>query len=243
MASMNVILAPYFTKDIGYAQHDSRNGGKGGTLPNDYDAMGIWYESVKALGLHAFIFHNELSEAFISKYETDKIKFVGWQEHNRPSYNDERFFAYYSFLSGRPEIHHVFCTDLFDVQILRDPFDLVKIRGDCELFVGSEVINAYSGKWMRAKCAAMKFSLARQNYKSGNLLYNAGIIGGSRKKLLRLFDAMLRNMSDVDLRHNSNMPVFNWCLDNLEFSIFTGPPLHNVFNSQKADEFTYIMHK
>lgn len=251
---MNLILAPYFTKRIGYHQHDSTNGGKGGSNPDDYELIAPWYESVKRLGLHARIFHNELSDGFVEALETDEIKFVYWGEEHRPSYNDERFYAYYSYLQNH-DADMVFATDLYDVKFLRDPFEVIagyhaehaqwplhSVPIDDHIFSGSEVLTKYSSKWMRRKCSEMDTSLPYSLYRPGELLYNAGIIGGRKKAVLKLMKCMLGEMNGIGKQFNANMPVYNLCIGRCGF-VYSGYPLHNVFGSFKADPGTYIMHK
>lgn len=247
----NVVLAPYFTKACDYSQHDSSNGGKGGCKANDYGLIKGWYDSVKRLGLHARVFHNELSKEFIRKHETDEIKFVYWPGTTRPSYNDERFYAYQSFLMANEDVDRVLCTDLFDVEILMNPFELMNemdnVHESVHLFSGSEIINTYSSAWLLEKCKMMHYPSARENYRVGRTVFNAGIIGGKRKWVLELFNLMINEMSDISKKHNSNMLVYNRCVERLmkgrHWKVFHGYPLHNVFNSFTADNGTYIRHK
>lgn len=239
----DVIFSPYFTKDLGYSQHDSSHGGKGGSKPDDFRLIGDWYRSVDQLGLHAVVFNNELSRHFTKELTTDKISFHRHSETHRPSYNDERFWAYLSYLNAHEEIENVFCTDIFDVVFLRNPFKLLGKHPEYALFCGSEPLNVYSSRWMRVKCKGMNFPLAREGYMPGGTLYNAGIIGGPRGNVIRFFKSMVQEMGKIDRKHNANMPVFNWCLDQTKWPIYTGHPLHNRFGSHEADSHTYIKHK
>lgn len=243
----NVVLAPYFTKRLGYSQHDSSHNGKGGSKPDDYSLMRGWYESVRKLGLEARIFHNEMSDEFVDENETEKVKFVYYDELRRPSYNDNRFYAYHEWLKKNDGVLWVLCTDLFDVKILMNPFKMMAEYSNYTLFTGSEKLNPYSGKWMRQKCRAMELEMARSEYKPGNVLYNAGIIGGKREDLMVLFQKMMAVMDGIELKHNANMPVYNYCIDRIEkengWRIFTGYPLHNEFGSNKADTGVHVMHK
>jgi hypothetical protein len=239
----DLIFSPYFTKDIKFHQHDSSNGGKGGSLPNDYEQMRGWYESVKRIGVDAVIIHNELSDEFIDRYQTDKIQFIRWEKQNRPSYNDERFYAYYEYITLHEDITRVICTDLYDVVFYQNPFDLMNKQPEYDVFAGSEHTGKWSAKWMINKCKEMKFPTSRQNF-SSPFMYNAGIMGGTRERMLQLFKCMIDCFSQIDKRFNANMPVYNHCLDQLEFfKIFTGFPLHNVFNSNKVTNGLYIKHK
>lgn len=249
--STNLVLAPYFTRASSYSQHDSSNGGKGGCRADDYELMKPWYESVLRLGLHARIFHNELSLKFINDYETDNVKFIYWPGTNRPSYNDERFYAYYSYLSQKGGVNQVFLTDLFDVEFLMNPFDLMSEKEveteQWHIFSGSERINTYNRDWLKSKCKMMSYPTARDNYQIGRVLFNAGIIGGKVKWVMKLLDDMIGEMNRINQSHNSNMPVYNFCVERRiverHWKVFCGYPLHNVFNSFTADNGTYIRHK
>lgn len=240
----DIILAPYFTKDIKFHQHDSSNKGKGGSLPNSYNQIRSWYESVIKIGAKACIFHNELSDEYISKYQTENIKFVRWSEEHRPSYNDERFYAYLDFLEKNSDISRVMCTDLYDVIFYKNPFELMDIFPQHNIFSGSETTTEYSSKWMIRKCKLMNYPRSRNGFSTQQLIYNAGIVGGKRENILQLFRSIIKNFKRVDLQFNANMPVYNYCLEKLESAnILTGFPLHNVFNSNKVLDGTYIKHK
>jgi hypothetical protein len=241
----NLIFSPYFTKEIGFHQHDSRNKGKGGTKPNDPDVLLRWYGSLIENNLQGVVFHNELSEEFMKKYPL--ITFENWPKQHRLSYNDERFFAYYQYLNQHPEIKSVFMTDLYDVQFFSNPFQLIEEHTDVDLFVGSETMSQYSSKWMRRKTKEMKIPLIENKYESGSTIYNAGIIGGRREEVLVFLKAMCKQLSPIPPKYNANMPVFNLVLEylqkTLKYKIMTGFPLHNKFRSQKVDSGTYIKHK
>ena len=50
--------------------------GDDGRAPNRFAFMRQWYASVVALGLHAVVFHDGLSEQFIATVGTPLISFV-----------------------------------------------------------------------------------------------------------------------------------------------------------------------
>ena len=56
---------------------------------------------------------------------------------------------------------------------------------------------------------------------------------------------MIDEMNKIDQKFNTNMPVFNYCLERQlnKFKVFTGYPLHNIFKSNRAQEGIYIKHK
>lgn len=239
----NVVFGPYLTKRLKFHQHDSSNGGKGGAKPNDYNQMKNWYESVKKCNLNGVILHNECSPEFIKKFSTEKISFFNWEKKHRPSYNDERFYAYHEYLVCHPKVERVFFTDLFDVRFCANPFKLMEKNPEHDLFFGEELMSKSSSRWMVRKCREMKLQLITGGYHPGQVIYNAGIIGGKRKHILNLLIDMKSIFDKIHPRYNANMPVFNFAASRTPSKIFSGPPLHNKFRSNKVPEGTYIKHK
>ena len=231
---MDILFTTYFTKDLSFSQHDS----SGGCKPNKYRLMERWYKSVWSNQIDSIVFHNELSNGFIRKYETKCIKFSKWGEENRPSYNDERFYCFLNYLKEHENIKRVFCTDIFDVEILRNPFEL--ITDEYDLYLGSEC-NPSRG-WIKKK--GKEISLPQPDIDSGEIYYNAGIIGGKRENIIKLFELMLFEFNNIPKEINANIPVYNYCLHKVfNGNYFTGHPLHNVFKSNKVTEGVYIKHK
>ena len=231
---MDIIFTTYFTQNRKFSQHDCSLGCK----PNDFKVMRKWYESIWRLKLNAIIFHNELSCDFMSKYETKNIKFERWSEFNRPSYNDERFYCYLEYLKMHENIKRGFCTDMFDVVFYKNPFELVDDQYD--LYLGSEA--SPSRTWNRRKYKEVK--LPQPNIEAGQTYFNAGIIGGDRSNLMKLFSMMIETFKKVPTNVNANMPVYNYCLHNIfNGKYFTGSPLHNKFKSGKIKDGIYIKHK
>jgi hypothetical protein len=205
--------------------------------------MKYWYESVKSVGASAVIFHNELSEEFMDQYKTPNISFFKWSKEHRPSYNDERFYAYFEYLTVNKNIDRIMCTDMYDVIFYRNPFHLMDRHPEYDTFVGSELVGKHSASWMIRKCKEMNYPTSRNDY-SSPFMFNAGIIGGTRERMLQLFQTMIDEFKHVSKKYNANMPVFNHSLEKLPFlKIYTGHPLHNVFNSNRVSDTTYIKHK
>ena len=232
-----IIMAPYFTRRIGFSQHDS----SGGAKPNDFNLIKSWYETVWKLSVNAVIFHNELSNEFIKKYTTKYISFVRYDKVHRPSYNDERFYCYRDYLERNKNINRIICTDLFDVKFLKNPFELFSMGYD--LYVGSEEKShpsSYGWKWVNKKLKEQKLKQLSKD----DTMFNAGICGGDRKKFIKLLDMMIEIFEETPSRFNANMPVYNDCLRRLKsWKIFTGFPLHNIFESNKVLKGVYIKHK
>lgn len=236
---MNIILSTYLTKANEFKQHDSTNNGKGGCRPDNFSLIGDWYKSVLKLQIPAYIFHNELSADFIHRYTTNEIKFVKWDQSNRPSYNDERYYIFESFIQANPLIQNIIYTDIFDVVIHKNPFEL--ITNNIDLVAGSEEAKTdRSYQWVNNKLSLLKLP----TLKRPDIVYNAGIGGGKREPFLIFLRMMLEMFKDMNKEINANMGVFNTILHQKNFSyrVLTGFPLHNTFKSYKNNG-AYIQHK
>ena len=205
-------------------------------LPDRFGLMSGWYNSMARLGLSGVVFHDGLSEDFVSRLSTDRIRFVPVMPGPRPL-NDERFFIYHDYLQQHGEVRNVFATDLFDVAFFKDPFLLLNKSHD--LWAGSE--KRYNWFWMRRR---YKLSYGKMHHTSQKLL-NAGIMGGTRENLLTLFARMTADMTAMPPSVNANMAVFNKCAYDLFMPerIFTGFPLHSVFRKYEAKGDFFIRHK
>jgi hypothetical protein len=185
------------------------------------------------------IFHNECSPEFCSKYKN--VKFVKWEKKNRLSYNDERFYMYLEYLKNS-DLDYVMCTDLYDVEFYGNVLDFMS-RSSYDLFLGSEKMSKSSSKWMVRKCREMDLKLIKEKYAPGTTIYNAGIIGGKKDKVIELFEIMVDRFSTIDEKFNANMPVFNWAVERMNANILTGSPLHNRFRTERNPDKDYIKHK
>lgn len=234
-----MIIAPYFTQSNNFSQHDS----SGKCKPDDFKLISNWYNSVLKSGVdRALIFHDECSIEFTEKYTNNIIGFYCWDSHIRKSYNDDRFFAYLDFVKKHPEINKIIFTDLFDVQLLRNPFELI-CDNNYDLYSGSEILTNGSSQWMTKKSKKANLPLPRNNYAPGNLLYNAGIIGGFRDVIINLFEEMTNMISNLSNDLNINMPIYNLAIEKLNLKVYTGHPFHNIFRSNSDQGGCYIIHK
>ncbi len=230
---MDCIFTTYLTKNLDFSQHDC----SGNAKPNNYKLMSGWYNSVKKFDLNGVVFHNELSEDFIKKYTTDQIKFEKYTKVHRPSYNDERFYCYKSYLLNNPEVKRVIFTDMFDVQFFGNPFKVFSEEYD--LYLGSETRKAHASKWLTMKMKQVGLKPLNKSM----VIYNAGIIGGERGPILEFLDGMIELLNKVPTNINANSPVYVHYTNRIyKGRIFTGHPLHNKFRSNKPGG-AFIKHK
>lgn len=237
MGFSQLILTTYFTQKedpqrIG-VHHESDQFGK----------IQKWYESVTRLGMHAVIFHDGLSREFTEQYTNDNVQFVPYSLQTGRSLNDERFYCYRDFLRAHPEVEQVFMTDLFDVDFLRNPFNLID-EGKYDFYAQEGMGGLLNGK-KRYAANQMKCVYGRVFYPD-RVSLNAGIIGGRRDKVLALLELMTTDLSGDEKGHNTHTGVFNRRIHDVcpdATRICYGFPLHSEFKKYEEDQDFYIRHK
>ena len=217
--------------------------------------MRAWYRSVRALGVHAVVFHDELSPGFVARLRTPRIRFrrvppSPW------STNDARFFAYQAFLRRHPA-RRVFLTDIADVTVARDPFAGMRALR-MPLFVGEEVYRAPIGRtirrhaWLMRKIAETRgprSSEVRDFFSASGFhlpTLNAGVIGGvasTMRRFLAHFTRVRRAIGHPE--RNLNMPIVNYVLHRYFAGRFhLGAPVTSVFKAYQRDRTdVWFIHK
>jgi hypothetical protein len=197
---------------------------------NDLLYIKPWYYSVKRLGLNGVVFHDGMSDNFIKKYETDKIKFV-YVDSNSYVYslNDLRYFVYYDYILKNKNIKNVFMTDGNDVSIVKSPFNKFN-----KLCVGNEPMKISKSNWMRKKIKRFNHNNSKQfTYNNSSQIYNAGILGGKRDEILKFLNNMIdvfENFDEAQKHENLNMIVFNYVVYNVfNQNVISGFPLNSDY--------------
>jgi len=237
-AAGQIILSNYFT-----GKNDPQRGGVNQQEPDRFENMKGWYESLLAHRLHGVIFHDQLSEAFIRGYTNEYVRFERYELQRAYSLNDDRFFCWQEWLLQHEEVESLFCTDLFDVDFLGNPFSLMDpLRYD--LYCGDDNGETMQ-EWVNDR---MTWAYGR-TFHAGKIKLVAGIIGGTRENMLRLFQAMTRDFEQAKQARrkgkNINMGVFNKCVHDLfdQDRILFGPPLNSRFRKYEAEGDFIIRHK
>jgi hypothetical protein len=189
------------------------------------------------LGLNGIIFHDKLSDDFVNTYENENIRFIRYEVGSR-SNNDERFICYYAYLLERKDVGKVLLTDLFDVEIKKNPFEIIDKKKD--FYLGSEEARN-NKRWMKR---IYRKAYGEIYYGSKKLL-NAGIIGGRYENVIGLLGKMIKEFDKIDSEVNANMAVLNKCVYDLtsEERILTGRPLHSLYKKYEKNGDYYIKHK
>tara|TARA_Y100000385_G_scaffold246985_1_gene266683 strand:+ start:1288 stop:2052 length:765 start_codon:yes stop_codon:yes gene_type:complete len=242
--SENVILTCYFnTKKDPQAGASSQH--KDFVDSNSYDYMYSWYMSMNHIGLSGIIFHDNLSEEFIEKYETDKIKFIK-VELGSYSTNDERFIIYSMYLE-KAKYKKVFMTDISDVFIKKDPFELI---GDDYLHIGKDMeqtpklgMNGWCVQKANQLIQEGKGQLKVNQDFAEMTLMNAGVIGGRLNIVLELIRNMSKVFEILKSNNNNNMMTLHYVIYKMNLKSKTGYPLTSKFKQFEITSDACIIHK
>ena len=218
---------------------------------NDFSYIEKWYNSVKKLGLKAFIFYDNLNEDFVKKYTTNKIKFIE-VEDSKYSNNDWRFFCYARFLKENP-CDIVFMSDSSDVVVVKDPAELIEEHEDYRYFACEDIIYLSEYQWGLATFLKILESAGWagkdffvENMKSMKLI-NMGVIGGRYQDILdfvNLFEAMRLRYPEESFNMNMSLGnfIFRYALD--KRPILLGDPVTSAYKQfQDSREDVYFIHK
>jgi hypothetical protein len=241
----DVVLTSYFTSRPD-PQRTNQSGQQHHTLTDSFDYIYPWYVSMRHANLVGIIFHDSLSESFISKFSTPNIYFCKVKLGNY-SVNDERFLIYNSFL-GKNEFSKVLMTDISDVFIKRNPFPLFSEAHT--LYLGSDDPTSstiQSNSWALTKSAIMAKEGKGQinlNHNFFNMkLMNAGVIGG-HYGLVRIFLTALSSLlKTLDSQTNNNMMAVHYVTHKLGLRTKIGYPLTSTFKRFEINSDAYIVHK
>lgn len=246
-----VILSSYFTEKIHPNSVDDQH--VVGRMENNHIQKDFfpyiekWYKSIQKNDLNAVLFYDGLSENFVSKYETEKIKFekVGNFIYSN---NDYRFFCFRNFLEEN-KFDYVFHTDASDVVVVKNPSNLLRFFGDeYDFFACQDSIKLNQFPYLKVHDHyswddTFNFILNHSNWD----LINMGVVGGKYENMLSFYEKFCETrikMGDPDF--NSDM----WVLQYLLRSVFSdkkflmGDPVCSEFKKYQNDrEDVYFIHK
>jgi hypothetical protein len=246
----SVILSSYFTKKIHPNSVDDKH--VVGRMENNhiqkdyFPYIEKWYNSILDKNLNAVLFYDGLSDDFVSKYETDKIKFqkVGGFEYSN---NDYRFFCFRNYLE-KNKFDTVFHTDASDVVVVKNPEPLVKGLKKYSYFTCKDSIPLSEFPYLKVHQEFnwednIKFILNNNSWD----LINMGVVGGSYEDMLLFYESF------CDVRIRMGNPEFNadmWILQYLLRSVFSekeflsGYPVCSEFKKYENNrEDVYFIHK
>lgn len=200
---------------------------------NSYEYISPWYRTMVEKDLHGIIFCDNVSQAFITKYQTPKIRFINIKL-GKYSINDERYFIYYNFLltnQHKLKYRYVLMTDVSDVEINKNPFPYMAENPD-KIYVGMNFhgdrgidAESRSPKWFDRrewKIKPFNDKLKASGYdthpdgafRRSDLMqiWSAGILGGETTTIIHFLSEMCHLFTIVDSKKNVNMLLLNYIL-------------------------------
>jgi len=215
--------------------------------PNDFSKIAKWYASVEANNCSATIFNDSLSDEFVKKYTTDRIKFITVKDYNW-STNDARFWFYRKNLDLLDEDDFIFLTDISDVELVN--YKKVQLLDPTYLFVGRDMSTTpviADNLWMVKKTLSYLNETQFGRFSAQFFdapLYNAGVIGGSVAMLKILLDTMLELLALQKSDNNYNMFAFNYSIfSNKDLRVSDAKWLTSGFKQNEKNADVLFKHK
>lgn len=243
----DVIFTSYFTSEVDPQRSLHK-------YPNRFSYLSKWFESLRKLHLKAVIFHDGLDQGFMDRlnHVYHNVLFHRVTSLNNRSTNDARFYAYHDYLKLHPDIRRVLMTDISDVVFQQNPFDLMTLLGDL-LYIGTDVDifpDMLSMPWLStrlAKCFGnySVFHGDLHNMMRLAVVYNAGVLGGSRHIAMALLTRITWALDRAPPKLNCNMPAVNYVVHKYFNNItYTGYPFTSRFLRYQCNpRAVYIVHK
>ena len=167
-----------------------------------------WRTSVARVGALGVILYDCLPSNAKRQFASKSIRLVRVRRHYRHSTNDHRFFLYQSLLRSYA-FQSIFFTDLFDVEVVRNPF---QHHREARLYIGLDQGLVGSSGYLAAVAKRLgdKDLLDWLAGASDVHVLNAGVFGGEREIVSAFVDlccSELMRLNRPDI--NANMLVVN----------------------------------
>ena len=218
---------------------------------NNYYFMENWFKGIYKFNLNTVVFHDDLSDKFMSTFKenypnADFKKIIDFKDF-KP--NDRRFLAYYDYILAHPEIRRIIMTDMRDLMILNNPFEMMDVVGD-HPYVGLDMAffdtseKATVPQVFRRCFSRGKHALNYNDELHLHGFYNAGITGGSRHVMLAFLTRFLAHFQ-ISNKDNCNMALIGYVFHKFFFdTVINGWPLNMAFlTDQRNIPGLCILHK
>jgi hypothetical protein len=246
----SVILTSYFSKKTHpndpNDKHVIGRMDDGRVSQNSIEYIKNWYDSVKNLNLEARIFCDNLSEDFIEKYTTDKIKFIK-VETTDYSNNDWRFFCYRNFLEENV-FDSVFLTDSSDVIVVKNPELIISEYPQYDIFVCKDSLKLNEFPYLNLhRQVDWENFVYFAMYERILDLINMGVIGSSYNNMILFLNKFCETRIKLgNPSFNSDMWTGQYVFRHLlaDKKILIGEPLTSVFKQYQNDrKDVFFIHK
>ncbi len=236
---MNYIISYYFTTST-----DPQ--GRPPVKKSDPEYIMNWYKSVVRHGLKCVLFHDGLSEEFVSFFWG--IRFIQVPPvPEKMQLHDYHWTVSHNYLLRHDEIENVFFTDCPDCEVINNPFIQPGYNSEA-LYCGDEPELICNSRWMQ--CCINNPELIKLDgftdvFHSNRPLYNGGVLGGSRGKVLYFTAKISELVEMVKFRPNDwtgDMALYNYILHRY-FNPVHGFPVNSVFKGYEDRSDVWFKHK
>ena len=198
-----------------------------------------WLRSVELVGLRGTVLHAGSCDLTSVRNQYPTIELSPVCIGSRHLFL-ERHFAVLDYLRQITD-EYVLITDGRDVAFRRDPFEV--LRGHASLLaLGTEGVPVRESKHTQKKMQAAY----HRTHHLDRLVFNPGIMGGSRSRVIELLESLTTEINTLDCRAvDCDMGIFNkvvhdhYSLDD----ILTGETLHSRFGHWEFNTPAAIIHK
>lgn len=160
-----------------------------------------------------------------------------------------RWLHIWQHLRDHPEYRFVWCTDGTDVEMLRAPWDEMKLG---KVYVGSEP-KTYADTWAKQNHPEHIYQEFIEGHRN-DVMLNAGLLGGSRDDVMAFAHGIIRLYYRLESYRFwkkeqagaavGDMIAFGIVAKSFGDRIVTGPGIHTVFKSDGiGKEFAFWKHK
>jgi len=208
-------------------------------LPDDHNYISSWYKSVISNNLKCIVFHNELSQDFIINYP--ECRFIKVINPGLNLYD----FRWYMFKNLHDiDFDNIFLTDISDVELVKNPFLQTEYNQD-DIFCGDEQYSMNTWPMLFADEKFKELPEWDNIINSGNVLLNAGIVGGSRSVVIHYIDLINIIIDQVKGYKETtcvDIPLYNYVLYRY-FKPIHGFPVNSVFRKFEKSNDVWFIHK
>lgn len=220
---------------------------------DDFSIVSNWAKSVSEMGLQGVIFHNNFSETTCKTNENEHIHFVKVDYNPQFNPNVFRYFVYNEFLKQHyQEIENLFCTDVSDVVVLKNPFqEKLYLDNPNAIFCGDEP-EILANEWMQNHGQHLRnkisdYALFETNFKD-EILLNCGVFGGKigvvKPFISQLWAIHEKFNCDNKTLFTGDMGAFNYLVRTQYNSrLIYGNPVNTEFKKYLASDSCWFQHK
>ena len=249
----NIITSCFFT-----SKNDPQRFSR---LPNTFDPIKAWYDSIMEAGLNGILFYDTLDDKTVNTYSNESIKFIKDDSYAEQPFSaaEHRWTLYKEYFKNN--LHdNIFATDCTDVLVKSDPFSDIKfLINEDSFFIGKEDKPKTNrlNQWM-----IRQFNYCYPNDSDINTLaldqpvLNCGIVGGAYENFIKITSLMSEEILRINPTPEScaekgipftvDMGVLNYIgykhlgADN----IISGEPVHSLYKSyEETRDDVWFIHK